>query len=164
MTKECIDMTESSGPTRSAKARGVGINHVALEVGDIEEAVVFYQSLIQVELRGRSEKMAFLDLGDQFLALSEGRDQTPDSHRHFGLVVDDKEAVRREVKKLGCKMLSSPFPKGLDFLDPWGNRVQVVEYRSIQFSKTEAVLKGMGLDDLGKSAEARQELKKKGLL
>lgn len=153
-------MTESSSP----KAKGIGINHVALEVDDIEAALAFYRSLIQIELRGRSEKMAFLDLGDQFLALSEGRTQASDSHRHFGLVVDDKEAVRRQVKSLGCTILSSPFPEGLDFLDPWGNRVQVVEYRSIQFSKTEAVLKGMGLHGLRKSDDAREQLQEKGLL
>lgn len=157
-------MEESAGRKTSEKARGVGINHVALEVGDIEDALAFYRALMQVELRGRSEKMAFLDLGDQFLALSEGRDQDADSHRHFGLVVDDREAVRRQARKLGCRFLPSPFPGGLDFLDPWGNRLQIVEYRSIQFSKTEAVLEGMGLSDLRKSETARAQLREKGLL
>lgn len=148
----------------TAKARAVGINHVALEVDDIEEGLAFYRSIIQFKLRGKSEKMAFLDFGDQFLALSEGRTQAPDGHRHFGLVVDDKEAVRAKVKKLGCIILPSPFPEGLDFLDPWGNRLQIVEYRSIQFSKTDAVLKGMGLNGLSKSEDAKEELQKKGLL
>ncbi len=157
-------MAENLEQTETSQAKAVGINHVALEVGDIEEALDFYRALIQVELRGRSEKMAFLDFGDQFLALSEGRSRDADSHRHFGLVVDDKEAVRRQVKKLGCRILSSPFPDGLDFLDPWGNRLQIVEYSSIQFSKTDAVLKGMGLGDLHKSESAKDELREKGLL
>lgn len=157
-------MTEKSKQTSTVQAKAIGINHVALEVGDIDEAVAFYRSLMQVELRGRSEKMAFLDFGDQFLALSEGRSQDPDSHRHFGLVVDDKEAVRRQARSLGCDILPSPFPGGLDFLDPWGNRVQIVEYRTIQFSKTDAVLDGMGLSHLNKSDNAKEELRKKGLL
>jgi len=157
-------MASNSEQTSTTQAKAIGINHVALEVGDIEGALAFYRSLLQVELRGRSEKMAFLDFGDQFLALSEGRSQDSDSHRHFGLVVDDKEAVRRQVKKLGCRILSSPFPEGLDFLDPWGNRLQIVEYGSIQFSKTDGVLKGMGLDGLSKTEEAREELREKGLL
>jgi catechol 2,3-dioxygenase-like lactoylglutathione lyase family enzyme len=157
-------MVEKSAQKIKTQAKAIGINHVALEVGDIDEAVDFYQSLLQIELRGRSEKMAFLDLGDQFLALSEGRKQEPDSHRHFGFVVDNKEAVRHLARELGCTMLSSPFPDGLDFLDPWGNRLQFVEYRTIQFSKTDAVLNGMGLSDLDKSETAKDELRKKSLL
>ena len=148
----------------SEKAKAIGINHVALEVGNIDEALEFYAAILDFELRGRKEGMAFIDLGDQFINLSEGRSQIADTKRHFGLVVDDREAIRRAVKDLECEILDSPFPNGLDFLDPWGNHIQVVEYASIQFSKTDAVLKGMGLDNLQKEPEAREELKKKGML
>lgn len=142
------------------KARLVGINHVALEVGDIEAALEFYGAIFSFTLRGRSETMAFLDMGDQFLALSQGRSQAPDDHRHFGLVVDDRTAVKNALETLGAEIVPS---RGLDFLDPWGNRIQVVEYRNIQFSKTEAVLKGMDLAGLDKNEHALQELRAKGL-
>lgn len=142
------------------KARAVGINHVALEVDDVEAALEFYGALFELKLRGRHDGMAFIDLGDQFINLSPKRTQTPDRARHFGLVVDDREAVRSSLRKLGAEILPGP---GLDFLDPWGNHVQVVEYADVQFSKTRGVLKGMGLSDLGKSAAARAELKDKGM-
>lgn len=145
------------------KATAIGINHVALEVGDIDAALAFYSELLTFELRGRKDKMAFIDLGDQFINLSEGRTQSPDSSRHFGLVVDNREAMRRTVQRLGCEIMSSPFPEGLDFLDPWGNHVQVVEYQSIQFTKASQVLRGMGLDGLDKNAQTREELQKKGM-
>ncbi len=147
--------------SRQEKAVAIGINHVALEVGDIEEALTFYGSLFNFTLRGRKTKMAFLDLGDQFLALAEGRDQQSDAGRHFGMVVDNREAVRRVVEQLECELLHSPFPGGLDFLDPWGNHIQIVEYRSVQFSKTEEVLHGMGLADLHKTERTREELRTK---
>lgn len=142
------------------KARAVGINHVALEVGDIEAALEFYGRLFELKLRGRHDRMAFIDLGDQFINLSEERTQPPDRARHFGLVVDDREALRRALKGTEARILPSP---GLDFLDPWGNHVQVVEYRAVQFSKTAPVLQGMGLGAVGKTPEALQELREKGL-
>src|SRR3954454_12857736 len=142
------------------KARAVGFNHVALEVGDIEEALAFYGRLFSFELRGRSEDMAFIDLGDQFLALQKGRRQPADDGRHFGLVVDDKEAVRQALAEAGVTPLPGPF---LDFLDPWGNRIEIVGYDNIQFTKAPHVLRGMGLARLSKSALAVKELAKKGM-
>ena len=144
----------------SERPRLLGINHVALEVGDLDEALDFYGKLFEFELRGRIPGMAFVDMGDQFLALSEGRSQPPDSDRHFGLVVDDKEATRRALEEAGAELLPG---RGLDFRDPWGNHVQVVQYSDIQFSKTAEILRGMGLDRLEKSERARQELAEKGL-
>jgi lactoylglutathione lyase len=141
-------------------ARAVGINHVALEVGDLDEALAFYGAFIDFELRGRVRGMAFLDLGDQFIALSEGRRQPPDDHRHFGLVVDDKEAARSALRDAGVEVE----PRGhLRFRDPWGNSVEIVDYRDVQFSKSPAVLSGMGLDGLEKSESAREELREKGI-
>jgi catechol 2,3-dioxygenase-like lactoylglutathione lyase family enzyme len=141
------------------KPRLVGINHVALEVGDIDAALDFYGSLFDISLRGRSGGMAFVDIGDQFIALSRGRGQVPDGARHFGLVVDDKAATRHALEALGAEILPGP---GLDFLDPWGNHVQVVQYDEVQFSKTEPILRGMGLE-LGKTEAALAELRGKGL-
>jgi catechol 2,3-dioxygenase-like lactoylglutathione lyase family enzyme len=141
--------------------RLVGINHVVLEVDDLEEALAFYGRLFELEMRGRVPGMAFVDMGDQFLVLAEGRTQEPDGKRHFGLVVDDREQVRRRLEDAGAEILGT---RGLDFRDPWGNRVQVVEYSDVQFSKTAGVLAGMGLDELGKSEGALGELREKGLL
>jgi catechol 2,3-dioxygenase-like lactoylglutathione lyase family enzyme len=141
-------------------ARLVGINHVALEVGDLEEALEFYGSIFDFELRGRVPGMAFLDMGDQFLALSEGRQAPPDAHRHFGLVVDDMQAVREALQEAGVELRGG---RGLDFLDPWGNQVQIVDYRDIQFTKEPGVLSAMGLDGLEKSEGAQRELEQKGL-
>jgi lactoylglutathione lyase len=140
--------------------RLVGINHVALEVGDLDEALDFYGRIFEFELRGRGPRMAFLDMGDQFLALSEGRQGPPDAGRHFGLVVDDKEAVRRALEQAAVEIRPG---RGLDFLDPWGNQVEVVDYRDIQFTKADRILSGMGLDDLEKSPSAVEELREKGL-
>ena len=148
----------------NSKAVALGINHVALEVGDIDDALDFYGRILSFELRGRKEGMAFLDLGDQFIALSEGRTQERDNKRHFGLVVDDREVMRDVVEQLNCLILSSPSSSGLDFLDPWGNHIQVVEYASIQFSKTPEVLRGMGQSGLhNKSKAAIEELQAKGM-
>jgi lactoylglutathione lyase len=144
----------------SQRPRLVGVNHVALEVGDLEAALEFYARVFQFELRGRVPGMAFIDIGDQFIALAEGRGQPPDDSRHFGLVVDDLEAARAALQQAGAEILSG---RGLDFRDPWGNHVQVVEYSRIQFSKTPEALRGMGLDDLEKSPEAIAELREKGL-
>ena len=140
----------------------MGINHVVLDVTNLDEALGFYGRIFDFELRGRVRGMAFIDMGDQFLVLAEERNPAPpDRERHFGLVVDDREAVRRRLEELGVEILGG---RGLDFLDPWGNRVQVVEYGQIQFSKTDGVLRGMGLDGLGKSEAALAELREKGLL
>src|SRR3982751_5368517 len=114
---------------QAKKARAIGFNHVALEVGDIDEALTFYGRLFEFELRGRSKTAAFIDLGDQFLALQKGRTQPADDGRHFGLVVDDKEAVRRALTKAGMETLPGQF---FDFLDPWGNRIEIVGYDNIQ--------------------------------
>jgi catechol 2,3-dioxygenase-like lactoylglutathione lyase family enzyme len=122
------------------KACAIGINHVAIEVGDIDEALAFYGRLFDFELRGRSERAAFLDLGDQFIAFQQGRTQATDGGRHFGLVVDDKDAVRKAMDQAGVKPLPGRF---LDFLDPWGNRVEIVGYDNIQFTKAPTVLRGM---------------------
>jgi predicted enzyme related to lactoylglutathione lyase len=142
------------------KARAVGFNHVALEVGDIEEALAFYGRLFDFELRGKSETSAFIDLGDQFLALQKGRTQPADEDRHFGLVVDDKDAVRKVLADAGIEPLPGPF---LDFLDPWGNRIEIVGYDNIQFTKVPNVLRGMGLAHLSKNETAIKELAAKGM-
>ena len=144
----------------SKRPRVVGFNHVALEVGDIEEALAFYGRLFQFELRGKSESMAFIDLGDQFIALQKGRKQPSDDGRHFGLVVDDKEAARQALKAAGIALLDGPF---LDFRDPWGNRVEIVGYDNIQFTKAPNVLRGMGLTHLAKNENAKKELAQKGM-
>jgi lactoylglutathione lyase len=142
-------------------ARLVGINHIALEVGDVDDALAWYGRFLEFELRGRSGgRMAFIDMGDQFIALSAGRSQPPDESRHFGLVVDDKEAVRAALGEAGVSVRPSG---SLDFQDPWGNHVQVVDYRDIQFSKTPAVLRAMDLDGLGKSEAAQREIRDRGL-
>jgi len=140
--------------------RLVGINHVALEVGDLEEALRFWGSLFEIKV-AREPGMAFIDMGDQFLALSERAGAEPHSARHFGLVVDDKEAVRERLVALGVEV--SP-GRRLNFRDPWGNLIQVVEYGQIQFTKGQRVLDGMGLGDLSKTPEAQAELAQKGLL
>jgi lactoylglutathione lyase len=143
-----------------SKARLVGINHVALEVGDIDEALAFYGRLFDFQLRGRSQTMAFIDMGDQFIALATGRTQPKDDDRHFGLVVDERAPLRRALEEAGAEILPG---RGLDFLDPWGNHIQVVEYRDIQYTKAPAVLDAMKLDHLGKSEAALKELADKGV-
>jgi lactoylglutathione lyase len=141
-------------------ARLVGINHVALEVDDIEEALAFYGRFFEIRLRGVAPGMAFIDLGDQFLALSEGRHQGSDGARHFGLVVDDKDAVRAALEAAEVEIEPG---RRLDFRDPSGNRVEIVDYRDIQFTKAPNVLTGMDLD-LSKRSGALAELRDKGLL
>jgi catechol 2,3-dioxygenase-like lactoylglutathione lyase family enzyme len=138
----------------------VGLNHVALEVGDVDEAVEFYSRIFEVELRGRVHGMAFLDMGDQFLALAQVDDPSAGDHRHFGLVVDDRAAVRRACQEAGVELEHG---RGLHFRDPWGNLVEVVQYSEVQFTKAPPVLGGMGLDGLGKSESAKRELREKGL-
>ena len=140
--------------------RLVGVNHIALEVGDLDEALEFWRSIFgELTLRGRGGNMAFIDMGDQFIALAQGRTQPPDRERHFGLVVDDKEAVRERLRELGVPVTG----RGLDFHDPWGNFIQVVDYRDIQFTKAPEVLQAMGLDGLEKSERALDELRAKGI-
>jgi catechol 2,3-dioxygenase-like lactoylglutathione lyase family enzyme len=137
------------------------MNHVALEVGDLDEALAFWESIFgELELRGRMSGMACIDLGDQFIALAQGRTQEPDRSRHFGLVVDDKEAVRARLRELGVPVSSG---RSLDFHDPWGNFIQVVDYRDVQFTKTDGVLRAMGLAGLEKSESALRELREKGV-
>ncbi len=141
-------------------ARLVGFNHVEVEVDGIEEALAFFARLFHFELRGRGPKMAFIDAGDQFLALSEGRTQPPDEHRHIGLVVDDRTGMREAVEEAGGEVLPG---RGLDFRDPWGNYWQVVEYSDIQFTKSPEVLRGMNLEGLEKTDDAIEQLRKKGM-
>jgi catechol 2,3-dioxygenase-like lactoylglutathione lyase family enzyme len=133
------------------------MNHVALEVGSLDGALAFYGRLFELELRGRVPGMAFVDLGDQFLALAEGRTQPPDGARHLGLVVDDREAVLAAAREAGAEVFG-----GNSFRDPWGNHVQVVAYADVQFTKAPDVLRGMGLE-LEKSESALRELRAKGL-
>jgi lactoylglutathione lyase len=142
------------------RPRLLGVNHVALEVGNVDEALAFYGSIFELRLRGRAGRMAFVDMGDQFIAFGEGRRQPPDDDRHFGLVVDDKEATRRALEEAGVDILRG---RGLDFRDPWGNRIQVVDYRDVQFTKTDGVLRGMGVEGLEKSERALEEIREKGL-
>jgi catechol 2,3-dioxygenase-like lactoylglutathione lyase family enzyme len=141
-------------------ARAIGINHVALEVGDLEAAVELYRGVFGLPLRGEVPGAAFLDMGDQFLALSEPRGGAPDEHRHFGIAVEDREAVREALEAAGMEILPG---RGLDFRDPWGNRVQVVEYADVQFTKDRRVLEGMGVGPLEKTDAAREELARKGM-
>lgn len=144
---------------KAAAPRLVGINHVALEVGDLEAALAFYRRLFAFELRGRAAGMVFIDMGDQFLALAEGRSQAPDEHRHFGLVVDDRSGLRERAEAAGATILDGP---GLEILDPWGNRLEVVEYRRVQFTKPDAVLDALNVAS-DKTDEARAELRDKGI-
>ena len=145
------------------RARLVGINHVALEVGDLDEALDLFGRLFSFELRGRIPRMAFMDMGDQFLALSEGGSGVPDADRHFGLVVDDKEAVRAAVEQEGLEFVRSVPGGTLDFRDPWGNLFQVVDYRDVQFERTPGVKRALGIERLEKRDDALREIREKGL-
>ena len=129
--------------TEPVKPRAVGLNYIALEVGDIEEALAFYGRLFRFELRGKSDTMAFIDLGDQFIALQKGRKQPADDGRHFGLVVDDKEAARRALKDAGVTTLDGGF---LDFRDPWGNRIEMSDMTIFNSRRRKMSLRGMGLE------------------
>lgn len=138
----------------------VGLNHIALEVEDVDAALEFWRSIFgELELRGRVGNMAFIDMGDQFIALAQGRTQEPDRHHHFGLVVDDKDAVRERLRELGVPVTG----RGLDFHDPWGNFIQVVDYREVQFTKAPEILQAMRLDGLEKSDRALGELRARGI-
>jgi catechol 2,3-dioxygenase-like lactoylglutathione lyase family enzyme len=142
------------------RARLVGINHVALEVGDLDAALDLYGRLFQFELRGRVPGMAFLDMGDQFLALADTGASEPDAERHFGLVVDDIEKARAAIVREGLDVLPG---RGLDFRDPWGNHIQVVDYRRIQFERTRGVKRALGIAEVEKSGDAQAEIAEKGL-
>ncbi|MDX6659324.1 MAG: hypothetical protein QOJ55_146 [Solirubrobacteraceae bacterium] len=141
-------------------ARAIGINHVALEVGDVDEALAWYGRFFEFELRGRRDTMAWIDLGDQFIALARGTGQGPDHGRHFGLVVDGKEVVRETLRAAGVEV---PGSGRLAFHDPWGNLVEVVDYADVQFSKAPEVLAALGLEGLEKTDAARAEMRAKGL-
>jgi lactoylglutathione lyase len=149
--------------TTMRRPRLVGMNHVAIEVGDIEEALAFYGRIFQFKLRGKGKNNAFIDMGDQFINLTQVSTEHRDSPRHFGLVVDDRGQVRTLVEAAGGELLDGPF---LDFLDPWGNRVEVVAYSDIQFTKAPHVLRGMGFgpeETMQKTEKARRELADKGM-
>lgn len=151
--------------TTTDKPRLVGINHIALEVGDVQAALDFYGAIFAFSLRGENRDddgkltMAFIDMGDQFIALSGGRTQPPDDHRHFGLVVDDRERVAELARAAGARMVDGPF---LDFRDPWGNRIEVVEYRDLQFTKAPTVLDKLGVA-ADKTERAKKQLADKGI-
>ena len=147
------------GSEATQKPKLVGVNHIALEVGDVEEALAFYGKIFEFTLRGKGKGQAFIDMGDQFLALMEEKTPHADRQRHFGLVVDDRAGVRELAKAAGARLLDGPF---LDFLDPWGNRIEVVPYADIQFSKAPHVLRGMQFDGT-KSDKARKELADKNM-
>lgn len=142
-------------------AKLVGINHVALEVGDIDEALAWYGQFFEFELRGRAgASMAFVDMGDQFLALARDTTKHEDTERHFGLVVDDKEAARAALQEAG---VATSRPPSLDFHDPWGNFVQVIDYREVQFTHTPAVERALGIEGIEKTDRAKAELRDRGL-
>ena len=152
-------MTDST-QTDLPKARLVGINHIAIEVGDIDAALVFYRQIFDFTLRAKRPGNAFIELGDQFINMMEVKTPHEDARRHFGLVVDDRSSVRARVEAAGGKLLPGPF---LDFLDPWGNRLEIIEYSNIQFTKAPNVQRGMGLN-LAKNDNAKKELAEKGMM
>ena len=146
--------------TIRTKATAIGINHVALEVGNIAEALAFYGRILNFTITSQSENAAFIYFGDQFINFAKGRTQAPDEKRHFGIAVDDKELVRDTLIEMGVALLGGRF---LDFLDPWGNRVEITTYTNIMFSKSTPVLRGMDMDHLQKTDESLAELDKHGL-
>jgi lactoylglutathione lyase len=145
--------------SKTSKPKLVGVNHIALEVGDVEAALAFYGKIFDFTLRGKGKGQAFIDMGDQFIALMETKTPHKDTGRHFGIVVDDRSAVKALAVEAGAELVDGPF---MDFLDPWGNRFEVIDYRDIQFTKAPHILRGMGLA-LEKTAKARRELADKGM-
>ena len=158
----------------SRKPRLIGINHVAIEVDDIDEGLAWYGQIFDFTLRGKSERNAFIDMGDQFINmtlpqvpragderrnLERRRADRRTERRHIGFVVDDRSRIVELAKAAGATMVEGPF---LDFLDPWGNRLEIIEYSNIQFTKAPNVLRGMGLA-LDKNQNARKELAEKGM-
>jgi len=146
--------------TEAPRAHAIGINHIALEVGDIDEALEFYGRFLAFEIHERSATAAFIYFGDQFVNFARNSDRKPDQLRHFGIAVDDKPLVRRTLESMGVRLLDGRF---LDFLDPWGNRVEITTYTDIQFTKADHVLRGMGLGHLSKSERALAELRARGM-
>lgn len=146
--------------TIPTKATAIGINHLALEVGNIAEALAFYGSFLNFTITSQTEDAAFIYFGDQFINFAKGRTQTPDDKRHFGIAVDDKELVRKTLINMDVTLLNGRF---LDFLDPWGNRIEITTYTNIMFSKTSPILRGMGMDHLQKTDKVLAELDKRGL-
>ena len=146
--------------TIPTKATAIGINHLALEVGNIAEALAFYGSFLNFTITSQTEDVAFIYFGDQFINFAKGRTQTPDDKRHFGIAVDDKELVRKTLINMDVTLLNGRF---LDFLDPWGNRIEITTYTNIMFSKTSPILRGMGMDHLQKTDKVLAELDKRGL-
>jgi lactoylglutathione lyase len=142
------------------KARALGINHVVLEVGDLDEALEFYGKIFEFSLRGRNSHNAFIDMGDQFIQLRLGKTQEADDARHFGFVVDDRSSVGDTLKEMGVDMIGDR----LNFRDPWGNRIEVVPYDNIQYTKADHILRGMGIEGLEKTSEAVKELSEKGMI
>ncbi len=148
------------GDKTARKARVLGINHVVLEVGDLDAAVEFYGSIFDFTLRGRGDHNAFIGMGDQFIQLTVSeRDGGPDTKRHFGLVVDDREGVAEALQAAGAERVG----ERMNFRDPWGNRIEVVSYAGIQFTKAEHVLKGMGVGAIEKTEEALKEMEEAGI-
>ena len=146
--------------TIPTKATAIGINHLALEVGNIAEALAFYGSFLNFTITSQTKDAAFIYFGDQFINFAKGRTQTPDDKRHFGIAVDDKELVRKTLINMDVTLLNGRF---LDFLDPWGNRIEITTYTNIMFSKTSPILRGMGMDHLQKTDKVLAELDKRGL-
>ena len=146
--------------TIPTKATAIGINHIALEVGNIAEALAFYGSFLNFTITSQSEDAAFIYFGDQFINFAKGRTQSPDEKRHFGIAVDDKELVRNTLTEMDVTLLGGQY---LDFLDPWGNRIEITTYTNIMFSKTTAILRGMDMDHLQKTDQALAQLSKHGL-
>ena len=146
--------------TESPKAVAVGINHIALEVGNIDEALAFYSRFLGFEIQDKNDTQAFIYFGDQFINFIKHSNRKPDEKRHFGIAVDDKELARRSLEAMGVTLLDGPF---LDFLDPWGNRVEITTYTNIQYTKADHILRGMGLSHLAKTVQALAELRAKGM-
>jgi lactoylglutathione lyase len=144
------------------RARLIGINHVAIEVGDLDQALELFGRLFAFEMRGRVPHMAFVDMGDQFLAIAEPRSQPADQGRHFGLVVDDVAAARDAVKREGLTIVHET-RRSFDLLDPWGNRFQVVGYGDIQFERVDGVKRKLGIAELEKTDDARRQISERGL-
>ncbi len=147
--------------TEGTKPRLIGINHVAIEVADIDAALAWYAQIFDFTLRGKGERNAFIDMGDQFINLTLVPDYAVpgEEKRHIGFVVDDRSRIIELAKAAGARFVDGPF---LDFLDPWGNRLEIIEYSNIQFSKTHGVMRGMGLA-LDKNEKAQKELADKGM-
>ena len=143
------------------KPRLVGINHVAIEVADIDAALAWYAQIFDFTLRGKGERNAFIDMGDQFINMTRVPDYQAEGveRRHIGFVVDDRSRIIELAKAAGARMVEGPF---LDFLDPWGNRLEIIEYSNIQFTKAPNVQRGMGLK-LAKNDNAKKELAEKGM-